>query len=97
MSIYDVGDSVRTSAVFTNSAGTTGDPGMVRLLWRDPSGTVGSAQYLTSSAVVREKTGCYYLETALGMPGTLWLRWESTGVTAGAVEGSVSIRHSKIS
>ncbi len=97
MSIYDSGDTIRSSSIFTNSSNATGDPGMVRLLWRDPAGTTGSAQYLTSSAVVREKTGCYYLETALGLAGTLWLRWESTGVTAGASEASLTIRNSRIS
>ncbi len=92
MSIYDSGDFVRLSAIFTNTANVTGDPTTVWLRWRQPNGVTGSALYGSGTAIVRLATGIYYLETSLGMIGTLWYRWVSTGVTAGAEESHLTIR-----
>jgi hypothetical protein len=96
MSIYDIGDNIRISSIFTNTANTTGDPSTVLFFWRDPSGLTGVVQYLSGSSLVREKTGVYYIETSLGVAGTFRFRWESTGLYAGAEEGSLTIRHSRI-
>lgn len=93
MAIYDSGDVLRISAIFTNTANVTGDPGGVWLYWRQPNGVTSSAGYTTAGTVVlRAATGIYYVETALGMAGTLFYRWQSTGVTAGSEESYLTIR-----
>lgn len=93
MSIFDSGDSVRLSAIFTDSGSVTGDPVTVQFFWRNPAGVTGSAQYGTGTAIVRQATGIYYYDTALGAPGTFWYRWQSTGSLVGSEEQSFTIRH----
>ena len=92
MSIFDSGDKIRISSIFTDTANATGDPSTVQFHWKQPDGTTGSAQYGTAAALVRQAVGIYYYDTALGAPGTLWYSWRSTGTLAGAEESYVTIR-----
>lgn len=96
MSIYDSGDTVRLSAIFCDSAQTTGDPTVVRLKWLQPNGVSSSATYGTGTALVRQATGIYYLDTGLGAAGTYRYRWESEGSLPGAEEGWFTIRQPKL-
>lgn len=96
MSIYDSGDLVHISAVFTDTANVTGDPTTVQLYWRNPNGSSGSAQYGTGTAIVRQSTGVYYLDSALGAPGTLWISWRSTGTLVGVEESYLTIRQPRV-
>lgn len=96
MSIFDSGDYVRVSAIFTDTAHATGDPSTVWFKWRDPAGSTGSAQYGVDTGLKRLATGVYYYETSLGAPGTFWYRWHSIGTLAGAEEGSFTIRQPRV-
>jgi hypothetical protein len=93
MNIYTSGDTVRVSAIFASTAGVLGDPTQVVFTWGQPDGVTGSAVYGTGTALVREKTGCYYYDTALGAPGTLHYRWQSSGAFPGMEEDYMTIKH----
>ena len=95
MAIYDSGDKVRLSAIFTTTANATGDPGGVTLRLLKPDGTSGVLVYNTDTALVREATGVYYWETGLVSPGTYFYRWEASGNLQAAEEASFTVRQSR--
>ncbi len=96
MSIYDSGDSIRLSAIFTDTAFVTGDPTTVLFAWRTPAGTTGTAQYGVGTAIVRQATGVYTFDTAVGQAGSFWYRWQATGTLVAAEEKSFTIRQPRV-
>ncbi len=95
MAIYDSGDKIRVSAIFTDTANVTGDPGGVTLRLLKPDGTSAALVYNTDTALVRAATGVYYWETGLVAPGTYWYRWEGSGNLQAAEETFFTVRQSR--
>jgi hypothetical protein len=84
---YDVGDLVRITGTFTNSAGTAVDPTVVRAQYTDPSGNTTSLLYLTDAALVKASTGVYYVDIDADESGVWLYRFYATGTGQGAEEG----------
>lgn len=84
--VYDVGDLVRVTAAFTNTAGTATDPTAVTLKVIDPSGNEASYAYGESPSVVEKSaTGGYYADLSIDEAGDWHYQWLGTG-TVQAVE-----------
>lgn len=90
---YDIGDTVRLTAAFTNAAGTAADPATVTLQIKDPSGNVDNYTY-AGATVTKSATGSYYYDLSVDEPGTWFFRWKGTGAVATAEEGSFDVRES---
>jgi hypothetical protein len=84
---YDVGDEVRVTGTFTDSAGTEQDPNAVFFQYEDPSGTVTALAYPADAALVKDDTGIYHVDIDVDEAGMWHWRWYSTGVGQAADEG----------
>lgn len=86
---YDVGDSVRTTALFKVN-GTLTDPSGITLRVKSPSGSITTLTYPTG--ISKNSTGSYSADIELTASGDWWYRWESTGTVRSARERRLSVR-----
>lgn len=93
---YDVGDLVRVSAVFANSAGTAIDPTVVTLQVKVPAGTTTTYTYLTDVALVKDSPGHYHVDVNVTASGEWWYRWASTGTGQAAEESAFTVRMEQV-
>lgn len=89
---YHLGDLVRVTAAFTNTAGTATDPDVVKLTYRDPSGTETTLLYGTDAALVKDSTGNYHVDIDANDDGVWYYRWWATG-TGQSAESAKFIVH----
>lgn len=90
--IYDVGDLVRCSGPFTNSAGAAIDPEAVKVSIRKPDGTVTTYVYNTDAEVVKDSVGNYHIDVDANAAGRWYYRWWSTGNGQAADENWFLVR-----
>ena len=83
--IYALGQIVRVTGVFTQSAVAL-DPTIVAVTVRRPDGIQVTKTYGTDSEVVKASTGTYYMDYTPVIGGQHWYRWISTGVGQSAGE-----------
>lgn len=91
MTLYDIGDTVRVTVTFTNSAGTATDPSAVTLSVKDPKGTKTTYTY-GSSSMVKSATGIYYYDLTATLPGSYKYVWKGTGALVVAEENRFEVR-----
>ena len=82
---YDVGDSIRLSAVFTQNS-IHADPTSVVATHKDPSGNE------TTPAVSNPNAGHYFIDVSIDEEGTWWYRFAGTGAVEAAAEGTFNVR-----
>lgn len=82
--VFDVGDTVRINATFTDSIeGTLHDPASVVFRLRSPAGAV------TTPTSAKASTGVWSIDLLPTVEGTWRYRWEAPGVTE---EGQFVVR-----
>jgi hypothetical protein len=86
MNSYAVGNLVRVSVAFANSAGTAVDPTVVKVQVRTPAGIITTQTYGVDAAVVRSVAGGYYCDVDANAEGEWSYRWYSTGAGQAAAE-----------
>ena len=91
---YDIGDTVRFTAAFTNAADAADDPSTVTLKIREPDSTETSYVYLTDAEVVRDSEGNFHADLVVDASGSWYWRWVGTGDVATATAGSIVVRAS---
>jgi hypothetical protein len=91
---YDIGDMIRLSGSFTNSAGTATDPTTVTLKVKDPSGNIDTYTYALSE-VTKDSTGAYHKDITIDEAGQWYYRFVGTGTVAAAEEGEFEVRDSQ--
>lgn len=79
MNVYDVGDLVRVTGAFTNSAGTALDPAVVKFKFTNPAGVTTTYTFGTDAQLVKDSTGNYHVDLDASVKGTFRYRWFSTG------------------
>lgn len=92
--MYEFGDTVRFSAVFTDSSDVDVDPTAVQFLLRVPAGTETTYTTITSPAVTKDSTGHYHIDipiTDANGPGVWYYRFNGTGTNAAASEGTINV------
>jgi len=96
---YDIGDSVRCSAVWTDADSTATDPDVVRFKLKTPAGTVTTYVYGTDSELVRDSVGNYHVDVDVtAIPGAWYYRFEgetSGGIGQGADETWFTVKKSE--
>lgn len=90
---YDVGDAIRLSVAFTNSASAAVDPSAVSLKVRNPAGTVTTYTYALGE-LTKASTGNYYRDIDLDAAGEWAYRFAGTTSNKAAVEGEFIVRPS---
>jgi len=91
---WDVGDLIRCTGTFTDSAGAAVDPANVFVKIKDPSRNVDTYQYGVDSELVKSGTGVYYTDVDVDERGTWAYRWYSTGTGQAAGENTFKARES---
>ena len=85
--IYDLGDSIRVSATFTDADTQDAvDPDVVNLSIRTPDGTLTTYTYGVGGNVVKADVGQYYSIVDVNQSGSWFYRWWSTGFGQAAKE-----------
>ena len=91
MAQYDLGDVVRETGRFTDTAGVATDPAVVTFSYTNPSGVTTSLVYSTDAALVKTGTGVYYVDIPASIKGVWRWRWLSTGTGAASTEGQFAV------
>lgn len=94
MNTYDVGDQIRLSAVFANSAGTAVDPSALTLVVFPAEGTAVTYTYGVGTVIVRDSLGNYHADITVTARsgGTWYYKFTATGTYIGMQQGSFGVR-----
>jgi hypothetical protein len=84
----DIGDKIRITATFVNSADVATDPTTTTIIARDPSDNEASLS-VTSTVV-----GTHWAEVSIDESGTWWFRAKGTGAIEAAQERPFVVRAS---
>lgn len=91
MNTYALGNLVRVSAAFTNSAGAAVDPAVVKCQVRTPAGVTTTYTYGVDAGLTRSATGAFYLDVDANAEGVWRYRWYSTGSGQAADEAAFEV------
>ena len=96
MNSYDVGDLVRLTATFTNSAGVVTDPTAVTCLLKLRY-VIGSTAttYTYPANITKDSTGVFHVDVTPTTEGIWDYRWVGTGTVQAAVEGAFNVPNSE--
>ena len=92
---YDVGDTRRLTATFTNLAGAATDPTGVTFSIKKPDGSSTNYIYGTDGQLVKSGTGIYYVDFSITLPGRHSYRFAGTGTVATAENGEFYARRNE--
>jgi hypothetical protein len=92
--MYDIGDAVRITASFYNSAtpAVLTDPTTVTVRIKPSNAAATTYTYGTDAAVVKSATGVYYIDVTITASDRWRYRWAGTGALIQAEEGSFNVR-----
>lgn len=91
--VYDIGDSTRFQAAFTNAAGSAADPTTVTLRLRLPTGAIRILTY-AGGDLTKSSTGVYYYDYTHVHDGDVDYKFEGTGSVIAAEEDTINVRES---
>lgn len=91
MAQYDLGDVIRQTATFTDTAGAATDPATVTFTFTNPAGTAVTYTYGTDAQPVRSAEGIYYVDISANLEGIWRWHWTSTGSGAASTEGQFAV------
>jgi hypothetical protein len=90
---YDVGDSAKVTAVFTDpDTGEALDPDVVKLSVLTPGNSLTTYTYGSDAQVVKDSTGHFHALIDANAAGTWYYRWFSTGTGQAAEEKSFEVK-----
>jgi hypothetical protein len=92
---FDIGDIIRLSAEFKDTAGAYVDPGQIVARVRDPLGAITVYTYGVDAALIRDATGKYRLDIEATKEGVWFWRFEGKLSNKGAGESSFTVADSK--
>ena len=92
---YDIGDTRRLTATFTDIAGVATDPSTVTFKIKRPDGTATTYVYGTDAQPVKASTGVYYVDYAITLAGRHAYRFEGTGAVATAESDEFYVRRNE--
>lgn len=93
MTVYDVGDLIRSSVTFTDFGGAAADPTTVVFKYEKPDGTVTSITY-PAVGTAKDSTGVYHADVTITAAGSWWFRWTGAGAVVAATEEPVFVQAS---
>lgn len=96
MAEYDLGDLIRASTAFTNTAGVATDPTVITVMHRVGIDTVSTYVYGTDEQVAKDSTGNYHIDILADTAGVHFVRWTGTGTITAADEDTWVVKKSRI-
>lgn len=95
-STYDIGDTVRLTATYTDTGGTAANPTTVTFVYEDPSGTATTITS-TSTSVSNPAVGSFFTDLVPDEAGLWEYRSSSTGTIIASEEGYFIVRARRVS
>jgi len=92
---YDIGDRLRVTCTFTNTAGTATDPTTVAITVREPD-TTETTYTWAAGQVTRSAAGVFYYEIDFDAAGTWVVYWKATGTVVAASEKQYYVHASEV-
>lgn len=96
INVHDVGDLVRVTGTFTDSADLPADPTALSFAFKDPSGSVTTYVFPTDAQLVKDSVGIYHVDVDVVEPGDWHYRWISTGAGQGAQIGQFMAKPNQV-
>ncbi len=94
--LFEIGDGVRLTCTFRNSAGTKADPTGVTFKKKVHStGSATTLVYGTDVEVVKDSTGVYHVDVAFAEAGTHFFKWYGTGAVQAAKSVEIEVSRSE--
>lgn len=92
--VYNLGDTRRLDADFTNAAGTATNPDTVTLRVTAPDGTTRVYTYSSGSPteVQTDGTGSFFFDLLLDQIGDWFYQWEGTGPVMAIEPGQLHVK-----
>lgn len=94
-STYDIGDTVRLRATYTDTGGTATNPTTVTFVWEDPSGNF-STRISGSSNVMNPSVGTFHTDFITDEAGLWEYRVSSTGTIIASEEDYFIVRARRV-
>jgi hypothetical protein len=92
VNVYQRGDLVRVTGIFTDIAGQLIDPTTVRFKATKPSGALLDYTYPTT--IVKTSTGNYHVDINADQSGKWLYRWENSGTGQAAEQSCFEVEPS---
>lgn len=92
MNTYDIGDRVRITGTFTNTAGVVADPTTITISVRRRNGPITTYTY--PGTITKDSTGVFYADHDVTDEGVYDYRIVGTGAVVTAGEGSFGVSDS---
>jgi hypothetical protein len=92
---YDVGDLVRVTGTWEDSAGVDTDPTALTFAFTDPSANTTTYTYGVDAELVKSAVGIYCVDVSIDEHGTWRYRFASTGTGQAAAESYFLVRDSR--
>lgn len=89
---YRIGQTVRSTATFTDAAGAVADPTTVTFRTYSPRTQITTSYTYALAQITRSSTGVYYIDITFDGYGPLNYKWSSTGTPAQAYVGQWSVQ-----
>ena len=96
MNTYDIGDTPRLTATWTDINDLAVDPSAVTFTWKTPGASVTTYTYGVDAQLVKSSTGIYYVDLALNASGKWSYRFAGTGPGAASAENQLNVRESLV-
>lgn len=93
--IYQIGDLIRVSALFTDAAGVAVDPTGIVAKYKNPANTITTLTYPTDAPLVKDSTGNYHVDIAVATTGIWYYRFTGTGAVTAADEHRFYVERSE--
>jgi hypothetical protein len=93
--VYDIGDTVRMSAVFQASGADT-DPTIITFTLNEPGAAETVYLYGTDVALVKDSVAHYHVDWPIAKTGLHWYEFTGTGAVASVEEGKFFVRESRV-
>jgi hypothetical protein len=87
---YNIGDLIRISASFTNTASALTDPTALNIVVKAPGASVLHT-YGTSASLIKSSSGIYYLDYPAASSGEHYYTWTATGAVETSEEGAFNV------
>jgi phospholipase/lecithinase/hemolysin len=97
MNKHDVGDSIRLTGTYTDTATNLTDPTAVRILLKPPGDLLATAYTTASGDVQKTTSGTFYLDYTATGGGVFEWRTAGTGTIVAAGEGAFYVRRQRVS
>jgi hypothetical protein len=88
MGLINIGDMVRVSSNFVDTANTSTDPNTVVFKMKEPNNTVTTYTFGVNAQMVKESTGNYHVDWLVGASGFHVYNYRGNGVANAAEEAS---------